>query len=94
MSSDEAAAIRVVRAGLAALSEVDLDGMSDAEQLALLRLVHPVGVPVGGAAGGLVRMVIAAAMPVAVAVVAITAGLAAATFVEALSGTAGLRRRL
>src|SRR6266545_2695812 len=36
-----AAAVRLLEAGIAALSEVDLDGLSDGEQLALLRVVHP-----------------------------------------------------
>src|SRR6266508_3608335 len=36
-----AAAVRLLEAGIAALSEVDLDGLSDGQQLALLRVVHP-----------------------------------------------------
>src|SRR6266511_640383 len=36
-----AAAVRLLEAGIAALAEVDLDGRSDGEQLALLRVVHP-----------------------------------------------------
>jgi Domain of unknown function (DUF222)/HNH endonuclease len=36
-----AAAVRLLEAGVAALSEVDLDGLSDGQQLALLRVVHP-----------------------------------------------------
>src|SRR6266540_1537334 len=36
-----AAAVRLLEAGIAALAEVDLDGLSDGQQLALLRVVHP-----------------------------------------------------
>src|SRR6266540_3455912 len=40
MSSTDSA-VRLLEAGVAALSEVDLDGLSDGQQLALLRVVHP-----------------------------------------------------
>ncbi len=36
-----AAAVRLLEAGVAALSEVDLEALSDGEQLALVRVVHP-----------------------------------------------------
>src|SRR6266540_3110485 len=36
-----AAAVRLLQAGVATLSNVDLDGLSDGQQLALLRVVHP-----------------------------------------------------
>jgi Domain of unknown function (DUF222)/HNH endonuclease len=34
-------AVRLLEAGVAALSNIDLDGLSDGQQLALLRVVHP-----------------------------------------------------
>src|SRR6266508_153998 len=37
-----AAAVRLLQAGVATLSNVDLDGLSDGQQLELLRVVHPV----------------------------------------------------
>src|SRR6266540_2909616 len=36
-----AAAVRLLEAGVAALSEVDIEALSDGEQLGLLRVVHP-----------------------------------------------------
>ncbi len=36
-----AAAVRLLEAGVAALSDVDIEALSDGEQLALLRVVHP-----------------------------------------------------
>src|SRR6266542_775639 len=36
-----ASSVRLRRAGVATLSNVDLDGLSDGQQLALLRVVHP-----------------------------------------------------
>ncbi len=36
-----AAAVRLLEAGVAALSDVDIEALSDGEQVALLRVVHP-----------------------------------------------------
>src|SRR6266511_771070 len=36
-----AAAVRLLEAGVAALSDVDIEALSDGQQLALLRVVHP-----------------------------------------------------
>src|SRR6266511_1953356 len=36
-----AAAVRLLEAGIAALSDVDIEALSDGQQLALLRVVHP-----------------------------------------------------
>src|SRR6266498_5514956 len=36
-----AAAVRLLEAGVAALSDVDLEALSDGQQLALLRVLHP-----------------------------------------------------
>src|SRR6266511_2575847 len=36
-----AAAVRLLEAGVAALSDVDVEALSDGEQLALVRVVHP-----------------------------------------------------
>src|SRR6266540_2286307 len=36
-----AAAVRLLEAGIAALADVDIEALSDGQQLALLRVVHP-----------------------------------------------------